>query len=241
MWSVRALGKDTAPTRGLSPSARGRGATCQLRPPRASRLSRRTRGRVTALAISREEAQHASLLGMRHVVLFVVGRFSRQGASIGERPLSVGVWTWYDVPAAASQTHNQLAFARHARARSCARCLSRGGAARELAARARRAVPVVVSACSMKEYCTGERPLSFGALPWCNVPAVATKNQPAFARHARARSCARCLSRGGAARELAARARRAAVVVVSPCSIKGTVPARGLSHSTRGRGATCQR
>ena len=42
---------------------------CQLRPPRFSRLSRRTRGRATALAVSREEAQHASELRMRRAVL----------------------------------------------------------------------------------------------------------------------------------------------------------------------------
>ena len=68
--------KGTASARGLSPSARGRGATCQLRPPTPSRLSRV-----------------------------------------------------------------------HARARHCARCLSGGGAARELAARARRAALVVVGLC----------------------------------------------------------------------------------------------
>ena len=62
LWLVLALGKGTAPARGLSPSARSRGATCQLRPPRISWLSRGTRESATALAASREEAQHASFL-----------------------------------------------------------------------------------------------------------------------------------------------------------------------------------
>ena len=46
-------------------SARGRGATCQLRPPQHSRLQRGTRGRATALAVSGKEAQHASVCRAR--------------------------------------------------------------------------------------------------------------------------------------------------------------------------------
>ena len=39
-----------------------RGATCQLRPPIRSQLSRGKRERASALAVSLEEAQHAILL-----------------------------------------------------------------------------------------------------------------------------------------------------------------------------------
>ena len=67
LWLTYALGKDIAPSRGLSPSVRGRGATYQLPPPRISRLLRGTRECATALAVSREEAQHASLLRARAV------------------------------------------------------------------------------------------------------------------------------------------------------------------------------
>ena len=67
LWSVGALGKGSAPTRGPSPSARGRGATYQLRPPRISSLFRGTRKRATALTVSREKAQYASLLCARAV------------------------------------------------------------------------------------------------------------------------------------------------------------------------------
>ena len=129
----------------------------------------------------------------------------------GERPLSLSAPPWYDVPAAASNT--QPTFASHMRTRRCAGCLSGGGAARELAARARRAVMAVVGLCCMQGHCTGERPLSFGARPWCDVPAAASNAQPAFAWHARARY----LSGGSAARKLAARARRAALVMVGMC------------------------
>ena len=62
LWSDHALDKDTTPTKGLSPSAHGRGTTYQRRPPRISRCSRGTRERATALTVSREEAQYASLL-----------------------------------------------------------------------------------------------------------------------------------------------------------------------------------
>ena len=51
----------------LSPSARGRGVTYQLRPPRISRCSRGTRERATLLTVSREAAQHVSLLRARAV------------------------------------------------------------------------------------------------------------------------------------------------------------------------------
>ena len=49
----------------------------------------------------------------------------------------------------------------------------------------------------MEGHCTGGRPLSFGARPWCDVRAVTSNAQPAFAWHARKRHCAGCLSGGG--------------------------------------------
>ena len=67
LWSVHELTKGTVPARGLSASARGRGVTCQLRLPIISWLSRGTRERTTALAVSQEEAQHSSLLYARAV------------------------------------------------------------------------------------------------------------------------------------------------------------------------------
>ena len=33
----------------------------------------------------------------------------------------------------------------------------------------------------IKGHCIDERPLSFGARPWCNALAAASNNQPAFA------------------------------------------------------------
>ena len=90
--------------------------------------------------------------------------------------------------------------------RHCAGCLSGGGETRELAARARRAALAAIGVRAMKGHCTGGRPLSFGARPWCDVRAVTSNAQPAFAWHANERHCAGCLSGGGETRELAARA-----------------------------------
>ena len=134
LWSAYALGKGVAPLRGLSLSARVHGATYQLRSLRISRLLRGTRERGTALAVSREEAQHASLLRARRASLIVVGPCTRQGHCRVKRSLSFGAPPWCHVPAAASQ--NQPAFAWHARARYCACCFSGGDAAHELLARA---------------------------------------------------------------------------------------------------------
>ena len=167
LWSVVPR-KSTAPARGLSPSARARGATCQLRPPTPSQRRVSRGAGAPALAVS------------------------------GRR--------------------------RSTRA-CCARAPCRAGCGR---------------LCPIKGHCAGERPLSFGARPWCDVPAAASNAKPA-PRVTRSAARRRSLSLGGgAALELAARARRAALVVVGSCPMKGTAPARGLSPSARARGATCQ-
>ena len=87
------------------------------------------------------------------------------------------------------------------RRRACARCLWGGGAARELAsARAVRAGCGRLRALRRRR--AGERPLSFGARPWCDVPAAASSAKPAPRVTQRRRACARCLWGGGAALEL---------------------------------------
>ena len=117
-----------------------------------------------------------------------------------------------DVPAAASNA--QPAFAWHDSERHCAAYLSGGGAARELAARAHHGALVVVATRTTSGYCTTGWPVSFGARLWCDVLAAASNVRPAFASQLHARHCGACLSEGGAARELAALACRAARVVV---------------------------
>ena len=170
--------------------------------------------------------------------LVVIAFCTMEGHCTGGRPLSFGARPWCDVRAVTSNA--QPAFAWHARKRHCAGCLSGGGETRELAARARRAALVVICLRTMEGHCTGGRPLSFGARPWCDVRAVASNAQPAFAWHARERHCAGCLSGGGRTRKLAARARRAALVVIGLRTMKGTAPAEDLSLSVQDRGATCE-
>ena len=120
--------------------------------------------------------------------------------------------------------------------------LSGGGAAREFAARVRRAALVVGSPCTKQGYCTGESPLSLGARPWYDVPAAAYQNLLAFAWHgARGRTTAFAVSRTEAhhASLLSARAVPRWLWCLR-AQAKGNVPARDLFPSACGRGATCQ-
>ena len=65
------------------------------------------------------------------------------------------------------------------RRRTCALCFLGGGAARELAIRARRGALVMLGRCFVEERHAGERHLSFGVWPWCDVPAAASNTKPA--------------------------------------------------------------
>ena len=57
--------------------------------------------------------------------------------------------------------------------------LSGGGAARALAARARRAALEVVGLCHMEGHCSRKKPPSFGAWPCFDMPTVALKAKQA--------------------------------------------------------------
>ena len=92
----------------------------------------------------------------------------------------------------------------------------------------------------MEGYCIGKKPLSFGARPWCDVRAVPSNAQPAFAWHTRKRHRAGCLAGGGVTRKLAARARRAALVAIGLLLWKCTAPAKSLSVPAQDRGATSE-
>ena len=60
------------------------------------------------------------------------------------------------------------------------RCLWGGGAALELASRARGAALAVVGSGLVAKRRTGERALFSDATPWCNVPAAASNFKPAL-------------------------------------------------------------
>ena len=172
----------------------------------------------------------------RRVALVANGSNTVIGHCTGGTPLSFGAKQWCEA------CQLQPAFAWHVHARHCAAGLLGQGAARELAARARRAALVVVDSGHVKGHCTGGRPLCFVARPWCDVSAAASNAnaKPAFAWHVRARHCAGCLSGRGAARELAACARRVALVVIRPGIMTGRCTGEGIPLSLQDRGATCQ-
>ena len=74
------------------------------------------------------------------------------------------------------------------RSRAGARCLWGIGAAIKLAACAHHSALVVIGLWRTESHWLGERPLSFGARPWCDVPAAASNaNQRRVSRAAQAR------------------------------------------------------
>ena len=176
------------------------------------------RARTCARCPSGGSAARKLAARARRAALKPVGSLRTRHCTRG-RPLSPGARPWCDTPATAS--NNQLAFAWHMRVRNCARCLSGGSTTRELAACERRVAQVVASSCTIKGHCTDEKPPSLGARLCFDMPGTASKNQPAFVWHARARYCARCLSGRSAARKLSERACRAALVVIGLCTRPG--------------------
>ena len=177
-----------------------RRASCDLQ--QRSRHSRGTRTSATAVAVSRKMAKNTSFSRARHAALVAVGIRSMQKHCTGDRPLSYGTRPWCDVRAVTSNA--QPAFAWHARKRQGAGCLSEDGENTSLS-RARSAALDAVGIRSMQGHCTSERPLSYGARLGCDVRAVTSNAQPAFAWHARKRQGAGCLSEDGEKHELVAR------------------------------------
>ena len=175
----------------------------ELWPPTRSRHARGARTSATALAVSRDVVEHASLPRARRATLAAIDLCTTRGQCTVEMPLSFGARPWCDVRAVASNA--QPAFTWHMRKRHCAGCLSGGGKSRELAARARRAALVTTILRTMERYRTRKKHLSFGARPWYDVRAVTSNAQPAFAWHARKRHCAGCLFGGVGTRKLAVR------------------------------------
>ena len=125
---------------------------------------------------------------------------------------------WCDVPAAVF--NNKPAPHVTQRRPTCALCLWGGGAAHELAIRARRGALVVLETHSVEMRRAGKRHISFGVWLWCDVPAAASSTKPAPRVSQRRRACALCLWGGGAALELTTRTRRAAAVVVVSHSVE---------------------
>ena len=242
--SVHALNNVSAPARGLSPSTRGRGTTCQLRP-QISRLSR--------VCVARASAQlHPLSLGRRAARELAARAPCRAGCGRSmywARPLDqreAFLCRRAAVVRRASYGLRESAgfrlFAWH-RERATAPAVSREEALRASLLRARQAALVVVGPRTSQGHCIAERPFSVGARPWCDVPPAASENQPAFAclRGTRERATALTVSREKAlhASLLRARAVPRCWWLVNVLG-KATTLASGLSPSARGRGATCQ-
>ena len=103
-----------------------------------------------------------------------------------------GARPWCDESAVISDA--QPAFTWHVNVCHCANGLLGDGKIRELAARARRAALAVIGLCIMAVGCTGERLLSSGVRPWCDVRAVISNAQPALMWYGDMRTSATALT-----------------------------------------------
>ena len=178
LWSARTAHTGNAPARSLSSSVQDRAPTCELRPPTSSRHSRSARKRDIALAICGKEAQHARLLRARAVPRELWCFIHYRRALHYRRPFLIGARPWCDMQAAAFTLHSRLSRGPRMHATVLAVCGEEAQHARLLRARA---VPRWLwLACHMKKYCTGEKPLSFGARPQCDMPSAASNAQSAF-------------------------------------------------------------
>ena len=167
-------------------------------------------------------AARAHATRTRCVALVLIGLCVPESHCTSRRPLPFAARPWYDVSGAASRTSGFRVT--NARARHCAGCRLGEGAVRALATRARCAAMGVVDPRATKVQCTSERSLPFGARPWCDVPGAAFRTNR-LSRGKRACAPQRWLSlyykNYGAARALATRPCRAAIVVVGLCAKKG--------------------
>ena len=93
----------------------------------------------------------------------------------------------------------------------------------------------------MKGYCSGEKPLSFGGRPWCDMPAAASNSHSRLSRGPRMHATVLAVC-GEEAQH--ARLRRARAVPRGMWSVhalgEDTAPAGSLPRSVQDRGATCQ-
>ena len=174
--------------------------------------------RVTQRTVSSKEAQHSSSPLTRAVPRKVWLSFTLRKDAMSARGLAPTARPWCDVPAVVFNT--KPAPRATQRRRTCALCFWGGGAALGLATRTRRGALVLVVTQSVERRDVGERPRSYGARPWCDVPAVVFNTKPAPHVTQRRRTCALCFLGGGAARELAIRARRGALVMLGRCFVE---------------------
>ena len=229
--------KDTALARDLFLSAQDRAATCQLWPP-AFAWRARERAKLRSQFIDSRRSTRVATRAPRRAgcghLMYHTTPPHRRAASLHRRKTVVRRAS-YDLQ------HTADFLLALTRARHCARCLSGRGAARTLATRARRAALVVVASHTTQGHRTSERPLSFGARPYCDVPAVASNTQKAFAWRSHERTTVLAVSREEARHSSTTRAYRAAPVVIMSRTIQGHCTGEiHLSPSAQDRAATYQ-
>ena len=160
-----------------------------------------------------------------HAALVAVSNCPLRRHRARERPLSFGARPWCNVQATASNAKPAQLVTRRTRTR--AHCVWAEGAALGFAVRARHAALVVVGPCDTAGRCASERPLSFGARQWCEVPAAASSAKPAPLIMQRKSAGAHCLWGGGAPIKVAVRAGHDVLIAVSSCPLQ--------RHCARGR------
>ena len=109
--------------------------------------------------------------------MVVVVTHSVERRYVGKRPRSFGGRPLCDVKAAVFNTKSAPRVTQ--RRRACALCLWGGGVARKLTTPARRGALVVLGNHFVEGRRAGERHLSFGVRPWCDVLAAASNAKPA--------------------------------------------------------------
>ena len=142
-------------------------------PPSPNSNSQLKLGCCPALAVCGEEAYYSSLLSAHALPRWLWSAYGVRKGTTTARGLSLSARdrvATCQLPPPTPTSAACLALIR----RPGARCLYGVGAALEVAACARLASLVVVGLWRTKGHCVGERPLSFGARPWCDVPASAS-------------------------------------------------------------------
>ena len=172
--SLRELQKTTAPAKKLSPSEYGRALAYWQQPSTASKRRVSRGAGVTARFLSLGRRRSTRACGVRAPRSVGWSRSMPLGRSLRQREASL-LWC----TAALQRTDYGLqrkasTASRGAQAPLHSLSLSRGGAARALAKRARRAALVGVGACPMEGHYSSKRPLFFGARPRPDVPAAAS-------------------------------------------------------------------
>ena len=169
----------------ISSSVRARGAMCQLRPPLCTASFRVARASALMRWLSLRRRRSTRACCVRTPCRAGCGRSMRVRGTLRGREAILLRRALVVRRSSCGLHFAQQVFVWHARARQYAGYLLGEGAALGLAVCARRAALVVASPCPMEGHRAGERPLSFGARPWCDVLAAASTLRSRLSRGTR--------------------------------------------------------